>query len=271
MTVPFRATLRVTGHGRLQDFGERVRWLMVRDIEVERYTEHHGEGVLEYRFELEKGIPFPAFASASQEFPELRVEAEWENSAQGVRGRAVIENGKLVEHSTEGGDESAGERQAMVDVAVGPDGRLLLAIACRDVEGSHIGYVASAERHAYFRYAGGALQVAPHAADRWDGGEPIERDTLAELEDIAFGFAAKWLWYDEGPPEETAFERARYADYGYAVRGANVKSERLARLRREGESSDGGWRYTTLDDAGRDARSALERFWGGGGGSGGGA
>jgi hypothetical protein len=256
MTASFRATLRVTGEGRLQDFGERVRWLMVRDIEVERYTEHHGEGVLEYRFELEKGIPFPVFASASLEFPELRVEAEWENPAQGVRGRAVIENGKLVEHSADGAGESAA-----VDVAVGPEGRLLLAVACRDFAGACVGYAASAERHAYFRYAGGALQVAPEAGERWSDGEPIERRLLAELEDIAFGFAAQWLWYDEGPPEETAFERARYADYGYPVRGANVRSERLARMRREGESPDGGWRYTTLGDAGREARAALDRLW----------
>jgi hypothetical protein len=101
MATPFRATLRVTGHGRIADFGERVRALMVRDIDAEKYSEHHDEGVLEYRFEIEKGIPFPAFASASTEFPELRVEAQWENPAQGVRGRAVIENGRLVEQSAE--------------------------------------------------------------------------------------------------------------------------------------------------------------------------
>jgi hypothetical protein len=68
---------------------------MVRDIDAEDYTEHHLEGILEYRFEPNQGIPFPAFVAASAEFPELRVEAEWEHD--GVRGRAVIENGRLVE------------------------------------------------------------------------------------------------------------------------------------------------------------------------------
>lgn len=91
----FRAVVRVTGAGRLEDFRERLRWLMVRDADAEDYSEHHAEGLLEYRFEPRRGIPFPPFAAASAEFPELRVEAEWERD--GVRGRAVIENGRLVE------------------------------------------------------------------------------------------------------------------------------------------------------------------------------
>lgn len=87
--------MRISGAGRLTDFRERLRWLMVRDIDAEEYTEHHAEGLLEYRFEPKAGIPFPVFAQASADFPELRVEAEWEHD--GVRGRAVIENGRLVE------------------------------------------------------------------------------------------------------------------------------------------------------------------------------
>ena len=91
----FRAVVRVTGAGRLEEFRERVRWLMVRDMDAEDYTEHHSAGVLEYRFEPKQGIPFPPFVAASADFPELRVEAEWEHG--GVRGRAVIENGRLIE------------------------------------------------------------------------------------------------------------------------------------------------------------------------------
>ncbi len=94
-TGVFRAVVRITGAGRLEDFREHLRWLMVRDLNAEDYTEHHAEGILEYRFEPKLGIPFPAFVAASAEFPELRVEAEWEHD--GVRGRAVIENGRLVE------------------------------------------------------------------------------------------------------------------------------------------------------------------------------
>ena len=95
----FTAVVRVTGVGRLADFRERLRWLMVRDADAEDYSEHHGEGLLEYRFEPKLGIPFPAFVEASADFPELRIEARWERDDS--RGRAVIEAGKLVEREIE--------------------------------------------------------------------------------------------------------------------------------------------------------------------------
>ena len=37
----FTATIRVTGVGRLADFRERLRFLMVRDGDAEPYTEPH--------------------------------------------------------------------------------------------------------------------------------------------------------------------------------------------------------------------------------------
>ena len=46
----FTAVVRISGAGRLADFRERLRWLMVRDPDAEDYTEHHAAGVLEYRF-----------------------------------------------------------------------------------------------------------------------------------------------------------------------------------------------------------------------------
>ena len=59
----FTAVVRITGAGRLADFREHLRQLMVRDPEAEDYTEHHGEGFLEYRFTPKRGIPFPAFTA----------------------------------------------------------------------------------------------------------------------------------------------------------------------------------------------------------------
>ena len=91
----FTAVVRVTGVGRFTEFRERLRYLMVRDIDAEDYEERHADDALEYRFEPRRGVPFPAFVEASGDFPELRVEATWETDA--VRGRAVIEAGKLVE------------------------------------------------------------------------------------------------------------------------------------------------------------------------------
>ena len=228
----FTAVVRITGAGRLDDFRERLRWLMVRDADAEEYTEHHVAGTLEYRFQPRRGIPFPAFTAASAEFPELRVEAEWERD--GVRGRAVIENGQLTEQHSTRMDE-------LVDVTVGEQGRLEIGLTCAPTpDGGLIGYAVTDQRHTYFRWFGGRLELldaeAPDAA----------------LEDAAFNFVDEWIWYDE---EEAALERARYANYGYPVRGANLKSEKLALLRARGGS------YSTLDKEARAARAAVVAQW----------
>ena len=229
----FTAVVRVSGAGRLDDFRERVRWLMVRDEDAEEYTEHHAEGMLEYRFEPRRGIPFPAFTTASADFPELRVEAHWQRD--GERGRAVVENGRLVESSATRLEE------AQLEVAVGEQGRLELALTCMQEDaGALAGYAATSERHTFFRYRDGVLTLV-------DPEEPA-----AELEEAALRFAEEWIWYDE---EDAALERARYANYGFPVRGANLKSEKLTFLR----SNDG--RYSTLDENAKAAREAIVEQW----------
>ena len=223
----FTAVVRITGAGRLEDFRERLRWLMVRDIDAEDFTEHHGEGRLEYRFAPRRGIPFPAFTECSEEFPELRVEAEWEHD--GVRGRAVIENGKLVQDLT-------GATASGIHVEVAEDGRLVLGLALRDA----LGYAVTAERQTYFRFRDGKLEL-------------VGTDEADEaLEEVAFGFVDEWIWYDE---QDAPLERARYADYGYPVRGANVKPEKLAALRRS------GLRVSSLEPAAEPLREALLKQW----------
>jgi hypothetical protein len=228
----FTAVVRITGAGRLADFREQLRWLLVRDPDAEDYTEHHEEGVLEYRFTPKKGIPFPALTEASGHFPELRVEAEWDHD--GVRGRAVIENGRVMQEDR-GGPDAEG-----LEVTAAEDGRLVLAFVCERRGDGWIGYAASAERHTFFRYRERALMlVAPEDAEE-------------DLEEVAFRLVDEWIWYDE---EDAPTERARYAQYGYPVRGANLKSEKLAALRR----SDG--RHSTLDPQASAACEALRRQW----------
>jgi len=91
--------VRVTGSvGRFEEFRERVRWLLVREPDCDPYTEHHAPERLEYRFTLVNGIPFPAFVTASAEFAELRVEAQWDQA--GAKGGVAIENGRPVEKWT---------------------------------------------------------------------------------------------------------------------------------------------------------------------------
>jgi hypothetical protein len=228
----FTAVVRVTGTGRLAEFRERLRWLMVREEHAEEYTEHHAEGALEYRFTPRQGIPFPAFTSASADFPELQVEAEWEHN--GVRGRAVIENGRLVQQTP----QLSGA--ALLDVAVEENGRLVLALACSRHEDALIGYAATAERHTYFRYRDGRLElVSPDSPDE-------------ALEEVAFAFVEEWVWYDE---EDAVLERARYANYGYPVHGANLRAEKLQLLRAHDRH------FSSLDAEGRQAREALVAQW----------
>jgi hypothetical protein len=228
----FTAVVRVTGAGRLADFRERLRWLLVRDPDAEDYTEHHEAAALEYRFTPANGIPFPAFAQVSVDFPELRVEAHWDHD--GVRGRAVIENGRVV-------DEERGERLTEgVYIASGAAGRLELALVCERQAGDWLGYAASADRHTYFRYRGGRLElIDPQDADQ-------------ALEDVAFRLVEEWIWYDE---EDAPTERARYAHYGYPVRGANLKSEKLALLRSRSRP------YSTLAPEAEALREALVSQW----------
>ena len=234
----FTAVVRITGAGRLDDFRERLRWLMVRDEDAENYTEHHGEGTLEYRFEPKRGIPFPAFAAASADFPELRVEAEWERD--GVRGSAVIENGQLTEQN------AVPQSEAQVDLAIAEEGRLELGFACiPDANGALVGYAVTDSRHTYFRWRDGTLSLIDPERPDATRDEPL-------LEETAFRFVDEWIWYDE---EEAPLERARYTNYGYPVRGANVKSEKHALLRRD----DG--RYSTLDQDARAVRAALVAQW----------
>jgi hypothetical protein len=228
----FTAIVRVSGAGRLDEFRERLRWLMVRDEDAEEYSEHCAGGVVEYRFEPRTGIPFPAFAAASEEFPELQVEAEWER--EGVRGRALIENGRLVQHTP----QLAGG--ALIDVAVAENGKLELAFSCSRREEALIGYAATSDRHTYFRYRDGRLElVSPDAPD-------------AALEEVAFAFVEEWIWYDE---QEAVLERARYGSYGYPVHGANLRAQKLQLLREH------GLRYSALDTEASKAREALLAQW----------
>jgi len=250
----FTAIVRVTGPGRLDEFREQLRWLMVRDIDAENYTEHHGGDALEYRFEIKKGVPFAAFANASEEFPELRIEAEWRNALQGVRGRAIIQEGRLLDHETAPVDSGL----LALEIECGMHGELVFALACVRDGAQWLGYCASADRHAYFRLdPSGELRLDEGASGRWGeslGGE-IEPELLERLEEIAFRFAGDWLWYDEDASPVSALERKRYADHGWTVAGANLKSERLLRIGL-------GQSFSTLPPEAQPLRERLRGAWG---------
>jgi hypothetical protein len=147
----------------------------------------------------------------------------------------LIENGRVVMQ-----DQTAPDTPG-VEVEVGDDGLLVFAIILKKEHQSSMGYAVTADRHTYFRTQDGELTLLD--AERPD----------AELEQVAFRLVDEWIWFDE---EGAALERARYAGYGYPVRGANLKSEKLALLRRQ----EGG-RYSTLDAESSKVREALAARW----------
>ena len=237
------ATITVSGDPQLlREYRGQVNRLL--DEEGDSYRELHTPERLEYEFRPHAGIPFPPFVSASQAFPDLTVEVQWSESAVGRRGRAIIRNGVLAEQAAQ---SHAPGGEVMHEVRAGADGRLELAVSCARWHEFWHGYVIAADQHAFFRLAGLAKSgellasdgVDPEWAERWriESGEaayvelaprePIPQDELRELDRLAQEFSREWVWFEESPPEETAVERRRYEAYGYPVRAANLRSEKL--------------------------------------------
>ena len=269
------ATITVSGDPQLllEYRGEVNR--LLEEEGGDAYRELHTPGRLEYEFRPHAGIPFPPFVSASQAFPDLTVEVQWSESAVGKSGRAVIRNGVLAEQAAQ---SHAPGGEIMHDVRAGADGRLELAVLCARWRESWHGYVITADEHAFFRVAGPAESgelsasdgVDPEWAERWriDSGEaiytelaphePIPQDELRELDRLAQEFSREWVWFEESPPEETAVERRRYEAYGYPVRTANLRSEKLRTVLRQ----DGG--RLAFESFAEDARwvaEVLRRCW----------
>src|SRR5262249_60808357 len=71
----------------------RMRRLLSAEFLKGEATERHGEEVLRYDLKVEGGIPFPAFADASREFPQVRFVVEWVNVAAGGGGSGAIGRG----------------------------------------------------------------------------------------------------------------------------------------------------------------------------------
>jgi hypothetical protein len=239
------------------------------------YRELHTPERLEYEFRLHGGIPFPPFVSASQDFPDLTVEVAWNEAALGRSGRAIIRNGVLAEQAAQF-HPAAGP--VLHEVRTGTDGGLKLAVSCARWRECWHGYVISADEHALYRVAGSAGSCELVASDgidaewaeRWTVSsgeaayaelsprEPIAGDELRELDRIAEGFSREWLWFEDGPPEETAVERQRFAAYGYPVRRANLRSEKLRKVLRP---ENGGLAFGSFPEDARWIPEVLRICW----------
>lgn len=276
------ATLTVRGDRELLTAADAcIKTLLVEEIFEGGFEEHHGDDALCYDFKVRGGVPFPAFALASQEFPRLEVLAEWVNVAAGRRGHARIADGKIVEHVEDmlaAGAADAANRY--FDIA--GDGTLRLAFAVmRRSHTTWAGYVLNHERDALFRITcdGDAIELmvtegAPEWASIWsmrgeadrpvsrpcEPPEPVERELYAELERMAQDFVGEWIWLRDAPVEETAIDRDRYGRYGYPVRDANVRVARLQRIRGDAAIGD-PVEYSTLESGNDWIRPVLKTCW----------
>jgi len=103
----------------------RLRRRLSAQFLKDEVTQHHGGQALCYDLKVEGGILFPAFAEASQEFPELKFAAEWVNVAAGERGSATIVDGRITAQQTDRIAVAAtGEHPVYVSIA--EDGTLRL-------------------------------------------------------------------------------------------------------------------------------------------------
>lgn len=253
--VLIHATVTITGDPQQRSACEaRLRRLLSAQFLKGEATEHHGADALCYDLKVEGGIPFPAFAQASQEFPALHFVAEWVNVAAGEKGSATIVNGRVTGQETERvATHPGGERPVYLEVA--PDGRLTLALTLfRAGRDEWRGYALTATRDALLRLLHVpesdaaelyATEGGPEWALAWRGAlsaAKFERDTLAppiaienavfrELDQLARSFAADWVWFASEPRADIAIERDRYERGGYAISDANVRYARLHRMR----------------------------------------
>jgi hypothetical protein len=249
------ATVTVTGDKPMLGACEaRLRRLLSAQFLKSEVTEHHGAQALCYDLKVEGGIPFPVFAQASQEFPGLEFVAEWVNVAAGEKGAATIVNGRVSAQTKDRiAARAGGEHPLYVEVAA--SGRLVLALTLlRVARDEWRGYALTAGRDALVRALRGpqsdsvelyATEGGPEWACVWRGKLPapearrealippiaIDDAVFGELDQVARGFVADWIWFASAPHEEIAIERERYARSGFEVAEANVRSARLHRLR----------------------------------------
>ncbi len=280
MDLLIHATLTVTGASeQLPAADARIKSLLVEEIFSGEFEEHHGDDALSYDFKVQGGIPFPAFAAASLEFPELKIAAEWVNVAAGRKGRALLTNGAIAEHVEEALVAGSAETRNRY-LRAAPDGTVQLAFALlRRGRGEWAGYVLNHERDAVFRITrnGDAVELlttegAAEWAHAWrlngldDSPAPaalaqaVEPGLYAELEQLAKDYVAEWFWLRTAPAADNAIEIDRYVRYGYTMREANVRAAKLHRLRSELAVTD-TLDYSTLDADCVWIRDLLLKCW----------
>ena len=277
---------RVSGvPAQLAAFDARLKLLFAEHLVMSECAEQHGADALHYDLKVAGGIPFPPFALASGEFPDLTVTAEWVDAGSAVRGTATIAGGKLSGQNVENLAGACADHA--VAIRVDADGYLALALAvicfgrdeCR-------GYMLTGVEDALFRIerdpqTGASELFATRGAAEWerawrispdgsaeereiDPAQPIAEADFRDLEKLAQDFVAQWVWFAAGAREEIAIEVERYERLGYAVSAANLRSAVLHRINAGTAAGDGQVRHSTLPAETAGVEETIARCWPGG-------
>ena len=284
MALLTHVTFEVSGEpAQLAAFDARLKLFFAEQQVTGEFEEQHAADRLHYDLKVEGGIPFPPFALASQEFPELKIAVEWVNPGAGTRGTARIARGMLAEQNIENVAGAAGADHALA-VNVNADGYLALALAVlRTGRDEYRGYALTGRQDALFRIvrdpAAGKVELfATQGAAEWsrawrmapdgepeyrelDPPRPIDSGAFCELKQLAQEFVAGWIWFSHGPPEEIAIEAERYQRYGYTISEANLRSSALHRIKDRAVSTGGALRYSTLDAEAAWVEEVIARCW----------
>ena len=109
------AVFRVSGEpAALAAYDARLKLLFAEHGIGDEVDEQHAAGSLHYDLKVAGGIPFPPFALASADFPELAVEVEWVDMVSGVRGAATIARGALTAQKTENVETAGAGYQVVI-------------------------------------------------------------------------------------------------------------------------------------------------------------
>ncbi len=277
-------TFRVTGERtRLAAFDARLKLLFAEQQVGGEIEEQHADDALHYDLKVEGGIPFPPFALASREFPELEIAVEWVNSGAGTRGAARIAGGTLAEQNMQHLSAAASADHGL-SIRLNADGYLALALAVlRTGRDEYRGYALTRTQDSLFRavrdpVTGKIDLLATQGAAEWSRAwsvapgrepeyheleppQPLESGEFRELEKLAQDFIAEWVWFGNAPLEEIAIEMERYQRLGHVTSDANLRSSALHRIRDRATEEDGALHYSTLEADSAWVEEVIARCW----------
>lgn len=284
MALLTHVTFKVSGEpSQLVAFGARLKVLCAEEQIAGEVSEQHTAAALHYDIKAEGGIPFPPFALASREFPELEIAVEWVNPGAGTRGTARIVGGMVTEQNIDNVARTD-DADHLLSISLDESGYLTLALALLRIgRDEYRGYALTGRQDALFRIvrdpATGKIElVTTQGAAEWSrawqiaaGGEteyreldppqPVDPGEFRELEQLAQDFVAAWIWFGNGPREEIAIELERYQRMGRAVSDANLRSSALHRIKAQATNGDGALHYSTLDAQSQWVADAIARCW----------